>query len=443
MSESNAIETRTSLSMRTVAVGMIVVGVVVPLALYGRLYGGASDVTPAEAKELLRSRADEFVLVDVRPGEEYAERHIDGAESWPLNEVRSCCSAADIPPKMAGRTILVVCEVGVSSVAAARHLQELPGVPVRNVRGGLQEWVASAAGVSPAMFDRWRTGDGRVVDFARRDMSRLEQWVAFLSGIGLIKPTYTLLSLVLAIVLWRSTAADLVALRWAMICFFVGENFCAVNWLVFNDTSWFSEYLHGVGMALCFGFSTYAILEGMDQRVFMLSAPGRRCAALSLCGKCIKNADVPCGFRRAFMILIPALMAAACMPLAADHVLTSYNSEILGVSYNYTHRLVYQLFEAVYCPAVAVVLLGVSLGVLLLRKSDPLPWAKVFFAAGAGAMGFSLLRTVLAGLYSENQMWFTFWEEITELLFIIGLMVFLWIFRQGLFRRPVPEAVAA
>ena len=57
------------------------------------------------------------------------------------------------------------------------------------------------------------------------------------------------------------------------------------------------------------------------------------------------------------------------------------------------------------------------------------------FAAGVGPVGFSMLRTVLTGLYADNLVWSWFWEEGTELLFVAGVCFVLWIFRAGLFPR--------
>jgi hypothetical protein len=74
-----------------------------------------------------------------------------------------------------------------------------------------------------------------------------------------------------------------------------------------------------------------------------------------------------------------------------------------------------------------------SLLVLSLRKNDALLLAKIFLAAGIGPLGFGMFRGILAGLYSQNMVWFSFWEEGTELLFIVGVCFVLWIFRQSLF----------
>ena len=67
------------------------------------------------------------------------------------------------------------------------------------------------------------------------------------------------------------------------------------------------------------------------------------------------------------------------------------------------------------------------------RDLTALRWAKIAFAAGIGPLGFGMLRVVL-GVYHENMVWFNFWEETTELLFIGIVAAVLWIFRRGLFR---------
>jgi hypothetical protein len=259
-----------------------------------------------------------------------------------------------------------------------------------------------------------------------------EQFLAVASGYG-FKITYSVLAFILAVVLWRSRAADLTALRWAMIFFFVGENCCAVNYVFFGEVSYLFEMLHSYGMLLCFAFTTYAIIEGFDHRLIRLSDPEGKCAALQLCGRCIKHTDVPCGLRRVFYLLIVAMMVVAGMLLTADFHDVSYNVEIYGTPYHYTNPMAYQLYEIVYCPLAAMVMFAVSLVMLLRAKGNRLGAAKMAFAGGFGALGFGSLRMILAGAYSQRMVYFIFWEEATELLFILGVCCVLWIFRSGLF----------
>ena len=115
-----------------------------------------------------------------------------------------------------------------------------------------------------------------------------------------IKPLHMLGTLVLIVILWRGIAPDLAALRWALVLFFLGEAFCLLNYLVFSDRSQLFDYLHGCGMALAFGFTGFALLEGIDRRLVHFSDPEHPCAAQPLCRGCIKHTRVPCGLRRAF-----------------------------------------------------------------------------------------------------------------------------------------------
>ena len=63
------------------------------------------------------------------------------------------------------------------------------------------------------------------------------------------------------------------------------------------------------------------------------------------------------------------------------------------------------------------------------RNSRPCTVAKILLAAGVGPLGFGLLRVFMGGVYSEGQVWFGFWEEMTELLLLAGICVTLWTFR--------------
>lgn len=416
--------------VRLLVIGVVVLGLLVPPALYWWFFGRVDIVESAEAIDMLRASNSGALLVDVRSACEFDARHVDGAVNWPAADIRACSTAADAPPEFRNRKLLMLCDVGYAGTAAAGHAASI-GLDASNVRGGMQEWIAAAGQLGDRPLGRWADAEGQTTALPFRLAPPHEQFTAVASGIG-VKATYTLLSLVIVIVLWRSVAGDLVALRWAMIFFFLGENCCAINYYVFGETSYIFEFLHSYGMLLCFGLATYAAVHGVDSRVLMLSDPERRCAALALCGRCAKHADVPCGLKRMFYLIIPACMVLAVMPLAADRQFESYNTMIYGTFYNYSHPLVYQLFEFVFCPVAAVILFAASLGVLVFRKSASLAMPKVLFAMGAGPMGFGLLRMIVLAPYAHNQVWFTFWEEVTELIFIVAVAATLWIFRATL-----------
>ena len=413
---------------------LAILGGLAPVVIYWAVVARVPNVTPERARELLADSG--AVLVDVRPPEEFAAGHIEAARNWPYARIMALTSAEGVPAELRGKRLLLICRSGILSSLAAQHARTVGLLQVENVQGGMQTWVASAEKPCTAGLCRLRAESGELRELPTRPSPPVEQWTAAVTGL-IVKPLYTLVSLVLVIVLWRQRTPDLAALRWALLCFFVGENFCAANYIACADRSVAFEYLHSYGMVLCFGLTTYAVLEGIDRRLIRLSDPDARCAALGLCRHCIKHEDVPCGLQRVFLFLIPAAIIVALAPLCAELIPVSYNTAILGAFYNYSHPVVYQVFEVRFLPAVAAALLAVSFAALRFKKRDAVQWSKVFFSAGMGAMGFSFFRLLAFQAYRDNLVWFGAWEEITELLFVLGVGLVLWVFRSVLLAAPL------
>jgi hypothetical protein len=65
-------------------------------------------------------------------------------------------------------------------------------------------------------------------------------------------------------------------------------------------------------------------------------------------------------------------------------------------------------------------------------------YSKILFSVALGAMGFSLLRLMLVAPFSDNQVWFAFWEETTEVLYVGVVGAVLVFFRRGLLAKPQP-----
>lgn len=272
-------------------------------------------------------------------------------------------------------------------------------------------------------------------------MSLFEQWLVVVVAFG-IKPVYVLISLLTIIWLWRQRSPDLVALRWGLIAFWLGEAACSIDFLAVRGNSDFWEYLHNFGMAVCFSLVTYALLEGADLRLIKYSAAKDRCAALSLCRACIKYADVPCGLRRVFTMLIPATIVVALMPFGAGLKEVAYDTNIMGSSVHYSNALSKQWFEIRYCPALALLLLTASWLVLLFKRKEPVPLAKGLFAAAVGPLSFGFMRLFLATVFREDLIQYVVWEEITELLFTAAVAFVLFVFRQSLLTREPPSPTA-
>jgi len=227
MTQTEQIETykyRTHL----VVLGIILAVGLAPLLFYWLFYGQVTMVTPIEAKKLLRMPNSPAILVDTSPCDEFNSIHIDGAQNWPAAEILAVDSRDEVPKQFRDKTLLLMCNVGIASTSAAKYLIGMGLEKVMNVRGGTQEWIASVAGPKGDVFDRWIKESGEIVEFPFRQSPWHEQ-LLIVMGAFPIKISYTVLSLVPAIILWRSKSPELAALRWAMIFFFVGE-----NWVCFT-----------------------------------------------------------------------------------------------------------------------------------------------------------------------------------------------------------------
>jgi hypothetical protein len=176
----------------------------------------------------------------------------------------------------------------------------------------------------------------------------------------------------------------------------------------------------------------YAIIVGVDRHLLHFGAEKRRCA-LDLCVACYKHTDVPCGLRRVFLLLMPCIMVVALIPFCVLPRLASYNTVILNTPFNYSHLVIYQIFETRVCPTYALIFLLLAFIVALTKKHDGFLVAEVLVAAGAGSLGFGFLRLFLFRTFPDALLWSTFWEEITEFMFIAGVICILWIFRARLF----------
>jgi hypothetical protein len=188
-------------------------------------------------------------------------------------------------------------------------------------------------------------------------------------------------------------------------------------------------------MVLSFGFVTFAILEGTDSRIIKISNTDQKCAALSLCRSCIKYTEAPCGLKRLFLFLTPACLALSFIPLTAAPHWVSYNTYIFGTFFNHSHSVINQLFEIRFCPIIAFVLFSITFMILLFKKDDPITPSKVLFASGMGYLGFGMFRLFIFAPYHDNLVWKSFWEELTELIFVVGVGITLWIFRHRLFHK--------
>ena len=95
---------------------------------------GSSALAPADAVRLANSGA---LLLDVRDSKAYEEGHIIEARNLPAAEL---AAKAETLKKYKEKPVIVYCDSGTASGAAARTLRAGGFTKVVTLRGGLQSW---------------------------------------------------------------------------------------------------------------------------------------------------------------------------------------------------------------------------------------------------------------------------------------------------------------
>ena len=248
-----------------------------------------------------------------------------------------------------------------------------------------------------------------------------------------IKPLYMLISFSLVWILKNARSSDLIALRWGLLAFFIGEAFCSINYLIFHDKSILSEFLHNYGMVVSFAFIGYAFQESLDKYVIQYSHPTKRCSFIGLCNNCIKSQDVPCRVKQIFKFSLIILGSLAFIPLLAEVREISYYVDIIGTPYNFIRPRVHQLFEIRYSPLLALLMFLIAFLSMHFSKEKQIPeLARISVFAGIGALGFGIFRLFFNSVFAKNLAWSASWEELTEFILMIAIAYLIWLFRKAL-----------
>ncbi len=410
-------------------VGAIIIVGLVPMLLYHFAIGSVPSVDAHVVTSQIMEPSDDTLIVDVRRDAQNLPLKVRGAYYWPLEFIRD--GSSGLPEGLDGKQLYLLCNEGVQSAEAVRHLRPM-GVDARSIKGGLRGLLAPRKQPlsSEAMRDIFT--EDSVIPF--RESPVFEQFMLVFTSFG-VKPFYVLLAFIIVAVLWRQSAPYLKALKWAMIFFIIGELSCAAHYFIFSNDSPPAEYLHGYGMILTFAFLVYALLEGVDRRLIHFSDDGKTCAAVGLCRRCYKqDVDAPCGFVRLFYVLIPACFLMAFIPWCSPPEPASYVSVIFGTPFHYYHAVIDQIYENYVSTVLAMIFLLLSFIVLIRGRQKAVALSKIFFSAGAGALGFGLFRFFLVKTFADNLVWFNVWEELSEWLMCAGILWTLWVFRKSLFR---------
>lgn len=391
-------------------------GIVLP-SFYWFFFWRLPAVDPAEAKRTIASaKPEEVVIIDLRCQSEYEKQHLALSVNLPN---QNFYASRQEWPKL-GRDkkhIFVICNSGKLSAPAAAQLREAGLSQAASIRGGFDAWIKNQPNDSMV-----NTPLGQTRAVPRVHFSWLDQF-AIVFAAFFIKPTYMLLTILIAVLLWKKTETDFVSLRRAMIAFLCGEIACAVNFVLSNNDSEFWEYAHSYGMLVAFAFLTYAVMKTVDQRLVNFSDREVKCLLLPLCKRCYKYQDVSCTLRIDFLYVVMAAIVMAFMPLTG----TLGSFFCIGTIFDdpnviFGHTAAQQMFEARLCPLVAIVFFILSGSRLFIYKENGIARAKIYFAAGMGFLGFGLMRFLTSWSYERNQLWGDVWEEITEFILIVGIL---------------------
>jgi len=323
--------------------------------------------------------------------------------------------------------LVVVCHSGRRSALAAGVAAGNRFKQVYNLEGGMLAWTALGYPVATgqALAPQAAPAGERLVP-----MSTGRQLASLVSGLG-FKPTYMLLTLLLILFLARAQSRDMKLIRWGLVSFLVGESFCALNYLCSGGASYWLDMLHGLGMVGMGMLTSWGLFVMLDQRTLGLSDPKAGCSLRRLCGRCWKQEEVSCLLQRVMLFLAPAFAVVSLMPWTAPLRSSHSLSMVFGTPVAFGYPIDLQLADFRVYPLIAAVLLLAAL-VLLLGGGHSLRRAQLPLFGGIGFMSFSLFRFFLLEAYRTAPVWADFWEETTELLFILGLGLFLFFYRRRL-----------
>ena len=121
----------------------LIIMLVISLSLFGLIACGGENgkaltyeqITPQQAKEIMDTQQD-YIIIDARTQEEFAEGHIENATLIPEYEIKNRAEK-ELPDKDA--LILVYCRSGRRSKIASEELVKLGYTNVKEF-GGIIDW---------------------------------------------------------------------------------------------------------------------------------------------------------------------------------------------------------------------------------------------------------------------------------------------------------------
>lgn len=418
----------------TVLIILLIIIGALPLLFYGVYFMRVPTLSAEKAIQSLSDSHDNFILVDTRSELDYQSKHILGSFNWSIEEILSVSNIHQIPDKLVGKSLLIISDTGAESLPAVDHLKSLGVENIFNIKGGIQAWILASP--QPVNFEG-KNGQIQFQTTSFRQMTFYEQLGGTISGL-VFKPIYMLISVLIGVILVLQTPHDLWVMGWSLIAFFIGEAFCAINYLMFNHNAYLPEYFHSYGMVIAFSLAIYSLIEGLDQRIINYSAAKKKCSMAPFCGECVKFSGAACKGKTVLLYFIPAILVLCSIPIISDPNDIAYSTNIFNTPYNYAHLVIFQYFESSYLPIISIICLSIAFLILIRSSSWPIPESvKLLFAIALGSLGFGIFRLFFNSIYHDNLVWASFWEETTELIFVLMIFGFLINFQKRFFGEPM------
>ncbi len=383
------------------------------------LWGFAQHTAPVVTNESLENNStDRYLLVDVRESDDETGTLKSGIRL----DIEDTVAVSSIARQYEKSPLLVICDGGLNSIIGANTLIESSADSVYYLEGGLQKNRNSK--YISLLSDNPKPPINHTLTVP-------EQYATYIASF-VIKPLYMVLSFILVVLLYRYKQSLHKPLMIGLFFFWLGENLCMVNYFFFNDESTMVEYLHSVGMMLCFAWFMSWAIDILKQKLITFNV-SKRCSLVPLCSSCSYSKGKRCRVESLQQIISMACIIVALIPLTMSITHTSYTAIVFGEPYFYSHAALYQLHELRVLPIIAIVLFITSLLFSYIGQEKYRRLTDDLCAFGLGVIGFMIFRVALYGLFFSDISYFNFWEEGTELLFIIFIFIYMWIFHNGLY----------
>ena len=124
------------LAATTLATGTIYL---TPLRWLSPVEPKINDVLPQLFYSEYKKSPEQFIFIDVRPPEAYAEKHAQGSINIPLHMLYD--ERRNLPKS--GKEVVLICSLGRASGVAYSYLEHYGFRNLRRISGGIEAWEAA------------------------------------------------------------------------------------------------------------------------------------------------------------------------------------------------------------------------------------------------------------------------------------------------------------